>query len=439
MNSALKVQTEPAQEGALGGPAAEPEEILRRGFFFLRFPQHLEASFLDYYYTSNLKRIRIALLAGIFLYAVYGVIDFLLLSDVRGKIWFIRYALVCPTGVTVFLFSYSRHFKRFLQPTLLLAMLIAALGIIAMLAIDPVIGGHFYYTGLLLAIMFTFTLIGLRFWYALAWAAMVVLCYDLMALLINSTSFPILVHNTFNLVSATSIGAFSNYLMEYYLRRDFLQALLLEYEKVQLLEQSTKLHELSTQDELTGIANRRQFESVFQQEWQRACRTQESLALLLIDIDSFKAFNDNYGHQAGDECLRLVAGVLKSLARRPGDLAARYGGEEFTLILSATEADGAADLAEGVRSAVEALQISHAHSPAGPLVTVSAGVAAVIPSPFMDRKILVELADQALYEAKRQGRNRIFVHCHGRLSAPFADQQQLAFASVPARADRTRS
>ncbi|MBP2229177.1 diguanylate cyclase (GGDEF)-like protein/PAS domain S-box-containing protein [Azospirillum agricola] len=162
-------------------------------------------------------------------------------------------------------------------------------------------------------------------------------------------------------------------------------------------------------DGLTGLANRRSFDEALDRAWTRAHRTGAPLALLLIDIDRFKLFNDAYGHPAGDTCLRRVAATVAGLARRPGDLAARYGGEEMAVILPDTDEAGAVELAEQLRSAIQGLALEHAgNRPAG-VVTVSIGVAATVP-PDGDRlepATLVASADSALYAAKHAGRNRV--------------------------------
>ncbi|SMH60581.1 diguanylate cyclase domain-containing protein [Azospirillum agricola] len=164
-------------------------------------------------------------------------------------------------------------------------------------------------------------------------------------------------------------------------------------------------------DGLTGLANRRSFDEALDHAWMRARRTSAPLSLLLIDIDRFKLFNDAYGHPAGDACLRRVAATMAGLARRPGDLAARYGGEEMAVILPDTDEAGAVELAERLRSAIQGLDLEHAHNPPSGVVTVSIGVAATVP-PDGDRlepATLVAAADGALYAAKHAGRNRVML------------------------------
>lgn len=166
-----------------------------------------------------------------------------------------------------------------------------------------------------------------------------------------------------------------------------------------------ELEQLSFTDRLTDVANRRHFETILDQEWRRCLREKNSLSLIMVDIDFFKAYNDTYGHPKGDECLKQVAGVLKNLARRPGDLAARYGGEEFVVILSNTDSRGANTVAEKMRMKIEELHISHSSSSVSSYVTISAGIATTIPDRSVSVEMLISASDQALYQAKQKGRN----------------------------------
>lgn len=167
------------------------------------------------------------------------------------------------------------------------------------------------------------------------------------------------------------------------------------------------LSRLSFMDALTGLANRRRFDEVFQEEWQRACRHGAPLTLVIADIDYFKRYNDSLGHPEGDRCLAQVAAVFASHARRASDLAARYGGEEFVLLLPDIGMQRALEIAEAVRAACETLAIAHPDSGAGPWVTLSVGVAVCMPVKGDEMLALVEEADAALYRAKHQGRNRV--------------------------------
>lgn len=167
------------------------------------------------------------------------------------------------------------------------------------------------------------------------------------------------------------------------------------------------LKELSSLDGLTGIANRRKFNESLDYEWRRARRNQTSIALLIMDIDNFKSYNDHYGHIAGDDCLKRVAKILKETARRPPDLPARYGGEEFVLLLPETDRAGASLVAEQFQQRTRITNISHEFSDAAPYVTLSVGIGAAIPSDSQSSNELIESADKCLYAAKENGRNRV--------------------------------
>jgi len=176
--------------------------------------------------------------------------------------------------------------------------------------------------------------------------------------------------------------------------------------QIELEKKNKELQRLSSLDGLTGIANRRRFDEYLEQEWLRAARSNKVLSLILTDIDHFKTYNDNYGHQGGDEVLRRVAQSLETGTHRPGDLVARYGGEEFAIILPDTDPVGAASVAESIRQVVERLNIPHGFSSAADHVTISMGIASVIPREGGLPATLIESADGALYEAKHAGRNR---------------------------------
>jgi diguanylate cyclase (GGDEF)-like protein/PAS domain S-box-containing protein len=186
-----------------------------------------------------------------------------------------------------------------------------------------------------------------------------------------------------------------------------LAQLQLEKLNTQLKTQSDQLRAQVFIDGLTGIANRRRFDEALRTEWRGCRRHDQPLALLMLDIDHFKLFNDRYGHQAGDACLQAVAQVLKAALRRPHDLAARYGGEEFVCLLPDSDRIGAETKAEELRQAVAALGIAHAASPTAPHVTVSVGVAVWLPSGDSAPERLLADSDAALYMAKNGGRNRV--------------------------------
>ncbi len=181
-------------------------------------------------------------------------------------------------------------------------------------------------------------------------------------------------------------------------------------DKMQLLEEANlKLELIASQDGLTGISNRRHFNEALANEWRRALRNKTKLSLIIADIDSFKLYNDNYGHLNGDKCLKKIANELYKIARRPGDTAARYGGEEFVLLLPETAQDKAMFLAQKLQNNICKLNIPHNHSKVARFITLSFGIATMVPNKQASPDDLIESADQALYRAKEEGRNQIIV------------------------------
>lgn len=176
---------------------------------------------------------------------------------------------------------------------------------------------------------------------------------------------------------------------------------------LELAHQRNLLERLSHSDGLTGIANRRYFNTMLTREFSRMQRQNQPLALVMLDVDDFKAFNDHYGHVHGDECLQQVAHAIAQCLNRPGDMVARYGGEEFVCLLPDTTLEGALKLAHDIQAAIAALRLHHVQAQAAEFVTVSIGVAAELPKNLPHSQQLLSIADARLYRAKRGGRNRI--------------------------------
>ena len=177
-----------------------------------------------------------------------------------------------------------------------------------------------------------------------------------------------------------------------------------------LKKANKKLEKMASMDGLTGLANRRLFDKILEKEMRRAKRKNTTISLIMADIDNFKDYNDNYGHQAGDECLKKIAKVIEETTRRPADLAARYGGEEFSVILPNTDNKGVIKIAEKIRKSVISLELEHAKSKVADYVTLSLGVnSSKLTSKIDEKRIeeFIEKADKALYKAKESGRNKV--------------------------------
>ncbi|WP_315790100.1 PleD family two-component system response regulator [Fischerella sp. JS2] len=177
----------------------------------------------------------------------------------------------------------------------------------------------------------------------------------------------------------------------------------------QLEAANQALQQLANEDGLTGLANRRRFDQYFNSQWLELAQQRSPISLILCDIDFFKLYNDKYGHPAGDVCLQKVANVLKDTAQKYQDLVARYGGEEFAVILPHTHASGAVHVAAAMQAGVRELEIVHSGSTVSQFVTLSLGIATIVPNFETSPLALIEAADQALYQAKAEGRNRIII------------------------------
>lgn len=179
---------------------------------------------------------------------------------------------------------------------------------------------------------------------------------------------------------------------------------------IELERAKKQLEQLATIDSLTGIPNRRSIDDALQREWLKAARNAEPLAVMMIDIDHFKNYNDYYGHQAGDVCLKQVAQAIRASLRRPTDYVGRYGGEEFLVLLTHSDWEKAKNMAEKIFESVRLLNLPHLASPTSEIVTISAGVNVMIPRPNLSVSVLIHQADEALYQAKHDGRNRFVLH-----------------------------
>jgi diguanylate cyclase (GGDEF)-like protein len=379
-------------------PDSAYAQELRRGFPDLRFPPDLERIFQAFHLKRSRARVRFFQLA-IGLLAVSAcvkltVLDSVPLADVALG-WL---GLVIPACLALALASWSRLYERLYLPAarILLPVIatVSAFGIA-----DRRVAGHpdpfCFLTTFSIAIFF---LGGQLFREALLINAFMV---GALGFALAHAGWPAadVVYYSTELVITSTVGAFVYQGVERQLRTSFLERGLLS--------------EMVARDGLTGLKNRGAFDDDYSRLWQQAMRERRSLALLLIDVDHFKAYNDRYGHQAGDAALRRVAQVVQRFARRPLDIAARYGGEEFVVALYDLGAEHVREIAEQLREAVQAVGIQHEDTPAG-VVTASIGVSIVSPRAGRSAEGALQLADEALYAAKRGGRNGIrLVDCYG--------------------------
>jgi len=302
--------------------------------------------------------------------------------------------LVTPVLLISLGASFSRNSHRIFPPLALMAATILGLSVAAIEILATLGGVSFLFPYLLITAIYIYFMGGLLFYRALAANGIVLFAYLAVGISLQlpgrEFGYNMLAYAAVNLVCAWIV-----YTHEKTSRRSFLEQALLQ--------------ELVTRDGLTGIQNRRMFDQHIQRVWQLATRTRQRVAMLLLDIDCFKAYNDRYGHQAGDECLRAVAVCLNQCARRPLDFVARYGGEEFAVVLYEASREYTAAVLTRIQRSVAELNISHEASTVATRLTVSIGAAFVLPGSDRTYEGLVQLADEALYSAKEQGRNRVVV------------------------------
>jgi diguanylate cyclase (GGDEF)-like protein len=368
---------------------------LRDGFPWLTFSGALEADFRRAHFDENLLHTRVNLCLAVIITIAFNAMDSVVLSPELNRIpSMIHMLMIMPTlliGVAA-TFAAQRH--RIYPPLALIASTILGLGVVAVQIIGTLGGVTILFPCLMLSIIFVYFLAGLIFYHAIAANVIVMLAYLGVgtALQLPGREFA---YNAMAMVAANIFGASVVYMNERISRMRFLEACL--------------LRELVARDGLTGIQNRRMFDQHIQRVWQQAVREKVRVAVLLADIDCFKDYNDRYGHQAGDECLRAVAISLSQCARRPLDFVARYGGEEFALVLYEASREYVAEVLTRIQRSIAELNIPHEASRAASRLTLSIGAAFILPSTNRSPEGLIQLADEALYSAKEQGRNRVVV------------------------------
>lgn len=375
----------------------------------LQFPPALEEEFQRDYAQRYRTHMQLAILLGAVALLACGVIDPFWMPSVMAQLWTIRLLVVVPL-LGILLLSRGSMGERHMQPLAAAASCLAVTGLVglAVTALEPF--NHYYSGAITLVMLIVFVLSRMQFHWGVGCALVMMAILNIGLFGFSDTGLKIITINNFVFVASAVFALVGTFLIERSLRQNYLQSRLLAFQNTGLEESNLRLQYLTAIDGLTQIANRRSLDVTLTTEWQRALRKREPLGVVMIDVDHFKLFNDTYGHQAGDECLRGVAGALKDFARRPGDIAARYGGEEFVLVLTNANAQQTQLVAERVRDSIMELAIPHQRSSHGS-VTASFGVASVIPgAEHSGPEALLLAADQALYRAKESGRNRVMVN-----------------------------
>ena len=372
-----------------GSPYAEQ---LKRGFRGLRFGGLLEKDFREFYIAQNLPRARLSGLIALILVLAVTCIDLLLGSSTLGTLNTLRLGVLCPLlvvlGVAISVPAAQRYYTEVVAVGVTLigfvVTYIAHLGALA--------GSSYVLAGLVLVVLYGCLFLGLLFNVGVAVATIMIATHFVTGVAIG-LPFDALYYSTAILGGAAVIGGISTYNLEYALRTNFLETRL--------------LNELAERDGMTRLYNRRIFDDYMERLWRQSRREGTGVAIIFVDIDFFKLYNDLYGHQAGDDCLKRVAQCIARGAKRPFDFAARYGGEEFVLVLYGPPDEYARTVPEQIRRDVLELAIPHAGSQAAKHVTVSVGLALATPETGRSLAGAIQTADEALYQAKREGRNRV--------------------------------
>lgn len=367
--------------------------LLATGFRFLRFPEPLESEFRNEHRAKLHRWNRVAIWIAACTVCGFAILDFFVLSPNHARINnIVRFGLHVPAVIIMLVFTTQRFYTRWYDVGIMTVAPLFGIGIVIMAAFSPpnevpLVGGR-----LLLVAFFFYFMIGLRFREAV-FANLIVFAALAIAAVASSMVTTTSTYLLFTLFCANLIGLFGSYALEYANRTAFLE--------------HRQLSEVATHDGLTALLNRAAFEDQIRRVWQQAQRDRQTVAVIMIDIDCFKRYNDRYGHIAGDECLRRVSNALRDAARRrPLDFVARYGGEELVAVLYGADKSYGESISRSLLSAVRELQIPHAGSEAQPYVTVSVGVVSVDAYRMASHDAAIEYADQALYAAKNQGRDR---------------------------------
>ena len=367
---------------------------LRAGFPWLMLDGELEAEFRRAHLEENLRHIRVNLCLGVVMTLAFTAVEAMVLTPALNRIpSLIHLLVIVPVLLIALAASFSPRRHRIYAPLALAAGTMVGLSMVAMLLITASIGASPLFPCLLITTIFVYFMGGPIFYHSLAANVFVALVYLVAG---GATQF----HGEFGydalcLIAVNILCAVVAYMHEKTSRLRFLEAGL--------------LREMVARDGLTGIQNRRMFDQHMGRIWLQGLRENTRIAVLLADIDCFKDYNDRYGHQAGDECLRAVAVSLSQCARRPLDFVARYGGEEFAVVLYDASREYMAEVLTRIQRSIAELNIPHDASRVASRLTLSVGAALILPSMHRTPEGLVQLADEALYSAKEQGRNRVVV------------------------------
>ncbi|MGH8251991.1 MAG: diguanylate cyclase [Steroidobacteraceae bacterium] len=376
-------------------PVSSLAAQLERGFRWMRFEPALESAWRVDQFRDGRRYLRVNLAVLAIMVFTIVQIDRFVMPAIGGAVPdVLRLGVMLPILLLALAVSFLRGADVWYPRVMAVLMTLALVGIAWIGLWAASAGENRLFVRLVIATVAVYFVLGLPFRSAVA-ANLVTIVFYAAAAVWWAVPAVVMVHALTMLLLTNVVCAVGAYNLEHARRIAWLDSRLLA--------------ETALQDGLTGIHNRRRFDEHLQRVWQQCVRERKSLALLFADIDHFKAYNDRYGHQAGDEALKAVAGVLARFARRPLDITARYGGEEFAVVLYDAAREHALAIGDHILKEVRRLGIVHAGSGAAPVLTISMGIACVVPAARRSSGGLLQLADQALYAAKDGGRNQVQV------------------------------
>lgn len=379
--------------------------LLSRGLNFVWFPKTLEQVYRTQYRQAAAHEFRFRAPIILILYSLLSFGIFQVLPQSEIKLWLINYAWVGVIITSAWLLSFFKSFDKWFDYYVCLGSTAAVA--ITFTLINILEGGQnnaLLHASMMYAVIIIYGFVGLRFYTALfaGWVGGLIG----FTISINSNISIDWTYLNRTYTFSSFLGMALAYFTDRQHRENFLSDCVIELNRLKLVKQAELLETLSQQDSLTGLANRRYLDEVLEKEWRRAVRHSMPITIMMIDLDFFKSYNDSLGHIKGDECLREIAKALTSLTSRSGDLAARYGGEEFLLLFPMTNESEALIQVKRLMNVIRKIDLQHPSSDISSQVTLSVGVATMIPQVDDSISSFVSRADHALYTAKSKGRNQ---------------------------------
>ena len=382
--------------------------LISRGLNLVWFPKELENIYKDQYRTEAAHefRYRAPIILGLYSYLSFGTYEILPI-EMRSE-WIAYYGWVGMIIVLAWLLSFAPSMNKWFDHYVCLG----ATGAVALTftLINVLEQGHnnvFFHAAMMYAVVIIYGFVGMRFYTAMFAGWFGGLIGIVASIWLHGSIDWTYLNRTYTFSSF--LGMALAYAIDRQHRENYLQNCMIELNRLELMRQAQQLSILSQQDALTGLANRRYLDEVLENEWKRSIRHEVPITIMMVDIDCFKLYNDTLGHIQGDQCLRRIAILLGSISSRSGDLAARYGGEEFLLLFSMTDKEQALIQVQRLMELVRNIAIAHPRSSVSKYVTISVGVATMIPHLNDSLSEFISKADHALYVAKSNGRNQYHI------------------------------